>query len=104
MNPFVPASLNFTLRMKFVYCRSVRKNSLRGTVLVNDPPTNAPSSTRQVLLVSPVHPWNVFPSESRVMAAMDEMSDAAKTKATADFMHNHYSADGKTSTGNFRSS
>src|SRR5437870_5818642 len=38
-------------------------NSLCGTFALSEPPTNAPFSMRQVLLVSPSQPWNDLPSK-----------------------------------------
>src|ERR1051325_7080328 len=59
-----PSSLNFTRTTKFVNRRVVERNSLRGTAALIEPPTNEPSTMRQVLFVSPSHPVKVLPSKS----------------------------------------
>ena len=61
-------------------CPSVRRNSLRGTFLSNEPPTKAPSAILQVLFVSPTQPRNVLPSESGRGAARDEITEAANAR------------------------
>src|ERR1043166_2255529 len=66
MNPFVPTIRNFTRKTKFVNDCAVQINSLWGTRAASEPPTRAPFSIRQVLLVSPSQPRNVFPSNSAI--------------------------------------
>jgi hypothetical protein len=62
----------------------VARNSLRGTVVVSDPPTTAPSRICHVRLVSPSQPANDFPSNSGTGPAAsvrDEVTKAAKAIA-----------------------
>src|SRR5437016_13616095 len=63
MKPSVPVNLNLSRNTKLVNELVVAKNSFSGTVALSDPPTNAPSSMRHVLFVSPSQPLNVLPSK-----------------------------------------
>src|ERR1051326_3909134 len=65
MNPLVPTNLNFKRSTKLVKDLVGEMNSLCGTVACKEPPTNAPFSMRQVLLVSPSQPENVRSSKRR---------------------------------------
>src|SRR5260221_12639168 len=82
MNPLVPVSLNLKRSTKLGKDRFVQMNSLCGTVAFNAPPTKAPPSMRQVVLVSPSHPAKVLPSKRETVAPAPHHEPNAPHTAT----------------------